>query len=607
MQFRELSRAEYLAAIRRVIVGSEGLHAHAQNVGDGRATIGYGYTFNRNDNTAIWRDSGIELSDEQWRVLRQIDRAPANQKTALGLAFTRRLNAAESEQLLEASISRYEGPANRLNMPLSEERVAVVSIAYNRGTGALGQSPLMDAVAQGDRAESWYQMRYNCWGTAANSEAGLRKRRIAEAQVFGLYDDPDNVTPEEAMSVYRMFQLHREHIDQVERQWGQTIDGDPGTRNLINMANRDYPTLNAAYGPAPTIAEALVPARTALLSHLRQEYPALAREFSEENFLTGRIHVDPGRELRNGPGLSSEQRNAASGPVQPDHDFRIDATHMRRGQEVEARDILIGNRGHDTLLGGRGDDILIGGSGADQLEGGVGNDTYVVGAGDTVRDTDGRGRVFWGQQEITGGQYRSGDPEGTYRSSDGNFSFQMDGDVLWVSNAAGESFNIHGFRSGALGIELTGGPRRTEAVSTGENQWEASSAPHPLLEQARSAVERLDQRMGRTPDHASACMAASVACLAQDAGLRRIDHVVLSADTDRHRAGETVFVVQGSPDDPAHQRAQMPISVAVSTSVSASMQKLDQSGNEARRHVNERSELMARQDLAQEPLQRSIS
>ncbi len=184
--------------------------------------------------------------------------------------------------------------------------------------------------------------------------------------------------------------------------------------------------------------------------------------------------------------------------MQPDHDFRIDATHMRRGQEVEARDILIGNGGHDTLLGGRGDDVLFGGSGVDQLGGGAGNDIYVVGAGDTVRETDGRGRVFWGQQEITGGQYRSGDPEGTYRSSDGNFSFQMDGDVLWVPNAAGESCNIHGFRSGALGIELTGVPRRTEAVSTGENQWEASSAPHPLLEQARSAVERLDQRMGRT-------------------------------------------------------------------------------------------------------------
>lgn len=102
-------------------------------------------------------------------------------------------------------------------------------------------------------------------------------------------------------------------------------------------------------------------------------------------------------------------------------------------------------------------------------------------------------------------------------------------------------------------------------------------------------------------------MAASVACLVQDAGLRRIDHVVLSADTDRLRAGEAMFVVQGSPDDPAHERAQMPTSVAVSTSVSASMQKLDQSGNEARRHVNERSELVARQDLAQEPLQRSIS
>lgn len=597
MQFRELDRAEYLAAIQRVVVGSEGLHAHAQNVGDNRATIGYGYTFNRNDNTAIWRDSGISLSDVQWQALRQIDRAPNDEKTALGLAFTRRLNAAESEQLLEASITRYEGPAERLHMPLSEERVAMVSVAYNRGVGALSQAPLMDAVEQGNRAESWYQMRYNCWGSLENAEAGLRKRRIAESQVFGLYDDPNNVTPEEAMSVYRMFQLHRDHIDQVERQWGRTIDGDPGRRNLIELANRDYPTLNAAYGAAPTIAEALAPARTAMLAHLRAEYPALSDTLTDANFAAGRIHVDPGRDLRAGANLGREQRNATSGQIEESHEANLDATHVRRGQELDTRDILIGGGGNDVLRGGRGDDVLMGGTGADRLEGGAGHDIYVVGAGDSIIDTDRRGRVIWGQHEVTGGSYREGDPDGVYRSADGQLTFRMIGDDLQVSNVAGERFTVADFQTGSLGIELTGAPQRTGSVEPDTGDHVPHGATHPLLEQARAAVDRLDQQMGRKSDHASACMSASVACLAQEAGLQRIDHVLLSRATDGRSAGETVFVVQGNPGDPAQLRAHMQTSLALSTPMEESVQKLNQSGNQAQGRSSENAVALAQQDV----------
>ena len=43
---------------------------------DNRATIGCGYTFNRNNNVEIWRNSGIELTPEQWQTLATIDAAP---------------------------------------------------------------------------------------------------------------------------------------------------------------------------------------------------------------------------------------------------------------------------------------------------------------------------------------------------------------------------------------------------------------------------------------------------------------------------------------------------------------------------------------------------
>ena len=56
MDYRVLSQAEYERKLRLVVVGAEGLHAHAQNIGDGMATIGWGYTFNRNNNVEIWRE-----------------------------------------------------------------------------------------------------------------------------------------------------------------------------------------------------------------------------------------------------------------------------------------------------------------------------------------------------------------------------------------------------------------------------------------------------------------------------------------------------------------------------------------------------------------------
>lgn len=607
MEFRELDRAGYLAAIQRVVVGSEGLHARAQNVGDGRATIGYGYTFNRSDNTAIWRDAGIQLSDAQWQALRQIDRAPNAEKTALGLAFTRELDAAESTQLLEASISRYEGPADRLNMPLSEERVAMVSVAYNRGVGALGQSPLMDAVEQRDRAESWYQLRYNCWGSLEDAEAGLRKRRIAEAQVFGLYDDPNNVTPAEAKSVYRMFQLHRNHIDEVERRWGETVDGEAGRRNLINLANRDYPTLNEAYGQAPTIAEALAPAKAAMLAQLRQEHPALSDTLTEENFDAGRIYLDPGRDLRVGQNLGREQRNAAAVAVEQNHEATLDATHLRRGRELDSNDLLIGGAGNDVLRGARGDDVLIGGDGVDRLQGGAGNDTYVAGAGDVITDVDGRGRIFWGHNLIAGGQYRQDDPDGVFRSEDGRFTFQMEGPNLRVSNSVGESFTITDFQSGSMGIQLSAQPQRSGALFPHTNSPAAFDSAHPLLEQSRAAVARLDQQLGRNSDRASECMSGSLACLAQEAGLQRIDHVLLSQATNERAAGENVFVVQGEPGDPGHLRAHMPTAQAVSTTVENSLRKLEQTTHSHSSQSHAHTEAVAQREVQDQEVQRTRS
>lgn len=86
---------------------------------------------------------------------------------------------------------------------------------------------------------------------------------------------------------------------------------------------------------------------------------------------------------------------------------------------------------------------------------------------------------------------------------------------------------------------------------------DATTPLSPLLDQARAGVHRLDRDLGRTPDAASERMSASLALLAHSRGLTRIDHVVLSAQTDGLAKGAHVFVIQGGLDDPARRVGHM--------------------------------------------------
>lgn len=535
MDYRELDQAEYERKLRMVIVGSEGLHAHVQDIGDNRATIGWGYTFNRDNNVAIWRESGIELTRQQWQTLAAIDAAPADERTRVGLTFSRQLNATESDQLLRASMAEYEGPANRVEMPLSDERIALVSLAYNRGIGMLNGIPrsnvpehsIMGAVRDGDRAETWFQMRYNCWGSNNDAEAGLRKRRFAEAQVFGLYDDPNNVTPDEARNVYRMYQLHRDEIDRVERGFGVTVEGEAAQRDRIAQANRDYPALVDEYGNVPKIADALGPARTVLLQDLRHGHPDLADKLTDASFNAGHIYLDPGRDLRdrgevdrqyptdtNSSRVNSrnvavrrEQHSTTTGDVDQNHAATIDSQRMSRGrnpQEIPSNDLLIGEGGNDTLRSHLGDDLLIGGQGRDRMEAGEGRDTYVVDAGDTVMDSDGVGGVRWGGQPLTGGVRVESDPTSTYRSEDGRFTYVLANNNLSVTDTLAadptrrEPVTIENFQSGQLGITLSapdGGARPQP-----DRQGVEAHEREPMIERDRGAGNAVPLVPTITPD-----------------------------------------------------------------------------------------------------------
>lgn len=307
MEVRELEQAEYERKLRTVIAGTEGLHAHVQDVGDGRATIGWGYILNRDNNVEIWRRSGIELTRAQRETLERVDQAPRGEKTRIGMGFERILTEAEADRLFAASLREYEGPAISAGLQLSDERVALVSVTYNRGVGALRDHPLVDALRDGDRAAAWYQLRYNCWGSREDMEGGLRKRRFAESEVLGLYDDPANVSVEEAAGVYAMYRTHRLEIDRVERAFGEAIDGTRARPDRIAQANRDYPDIVAEYGHVRTLQESLAPARTVLLEHLRERYAGQAHAFTEDAFDAGAIDLGRFPAHVDGRGQDGEQ------------------------------------------------------------------------------------------------------------------------------------------------------------------------------------------------------------------------------------------------------------------------------------------------------------
>ena len=87
-------------------------------------------------------------------------------------------------------------------------------------------------------------------------------------------------------------------------------------------------------------------------------------------------------------------------------------------------------------------------------------------------------------------------------------------------------------------------------------------------------MRRLDESMGRTYDVTSERMSGSLAILAKQNGFDRIDHVLLSIQSEQTRAGEKVFIVQGDPADPAKRRAHMQTQDAIAVPPEESLKRL---------------------------------
>ena len=236
----------------------------------------------------------------------------------------------------------------------SSEMVALLSLTFN--SPSLIGSKLIAALQDGNRAEAWYEIRYDSNGGASRS-AGIANRRYAESDLFGLYNgDPAAPAPDvaEAKDVLRMYTTNRSHIVAYE--------STPG------------------FGP-PTLSLAtyLAPGRDRLITEFAQSRPI------DGEVLVGRDNL-----------FSSAQfPERLSGTATGD---------LILGEA--GRDRIEGLGGNDVLYGGLGDDQLTGGTGDDYLDGGFDNDTYYWNTGDgndRIEDALGRNVIVADQRILVGG------------------------------------------------------------------------------------------------------------------------------------------------------------------------------------------------------------
>ncbi|MGP1528618.1 MAG: calcium-binding protein [Campylobacter sp.] len=114
--------------------------------------------------------------------------------------------------------------------------------------------------------------------------------------------------------------------------------------------------------------------------------------------------------------------------------------------------MLTGNSKSDVLFGSKGNDMLIGHGGSDILIGGSGKDDYFVDNGDTIKDSDGKGRVFLSSTNIqlTGGTQIEKDSK-IYKGKDGT-KYELKGSDLIIN----DNITIENFSkiSNDLGIVL---------------------------------------------------------------------------------------------------------------------------------------------------------
>lgn len=302
---------------------------------------------------------------------------------------------------------------------------------YNTESLVAAGSKLATAVINDDRAEAWYQIRYN-----SNADGQHTARRIDESKLFSLYDNPgQGVSEGEAKEVLRMYTIHQKEIQDYESRFATLFPTD-GTNTVMFQIIGAKTTLIPIYNAGKAIdGEVLV-----------------ENEFSDILDEYGRLVLDK-NDLLFGEGGNDYLY------VQAGHSG-MDAT------DAQNRGVfMLGGLGADSLTGGTGADLLVGNTGFDSLAGGAGADTLLGGQGldryywntgdgyDRIEDADATGAIFVNGQMLVGGIKKAGHTDWT--SPDGTIKYEMPGTDLVVRLNGTQVMTVNeNFQSGQFGVRL---------------------------------------------------------------------------------------------------------------------------------------------------------
>jgi hypothetical protein len=126
---------------------------------------------------------------------------------------------------------------------------------------------------------------------------------------------------------------------------------------------------------------------------------------------------------------------------------------------------------------------------------------------------------------------------------------------------------------------------------------------HPdyaMYQRSLGEVHRLDAKIGRTPDHQSANLAAGITVGARASGLSSVDHVLLSED------GSKAFAIQGDLRSPLKQVANgIDTGHAVNTSIEQHTQAWQQNAQQAHTQQQIQQQTQQQAPQVQQPMQQS--
>lgn len=325
------------------------------------------------------------------------------------------------------------------DLPVSEERAVVFSIAYE----GVDISNILDAMLSldttPDRFKAWFEIRYDSnnpnEGSTVAELAATAQRRYIQSDIFELYNDPQHVGYAEAFDVARRYQQNRQDILAYEHKYDpDAAAGGQAANGLDNIGGN--------------INDALQPAIAAITKHFgittghldevlyvnggspnltgdgsgfdsKKNDDDLLIGDSENNTITGNVGNDVilglgGNDDLTG-GADNDQLYGHSGDdllvgalgndrldggADDDHLFGGDGNDWLYGNA--GKDKLDGGDGGDTLLGGNGDDQITAGDGKDRVNAGFGDDTVDGGTGnDRINGLDGKDKLDGGAGDDT--------------------------------------------------------------------------------------------------------------------------------------------------------------------------------------------------------------